>query len=91
MQREDMLSINVPRLTPLLDRLPDDQATRFPNLELIETQTETVYFDARREGHFWWASPLQTYLELMSGDKRDQETAEQIKSRILNPLLSARQ
>jgi hypothetical protein len=40
------------------------------------TEDETVYFDARQEKDFWWASPVQVYLELMAGDKRDQETAD---------------
>jgi hypothetical protein len=59
------------------------QTDRFPNLELLETEDETVYFDARQKGDVWWASPVQVYLELMAGDKRDQETAEQVKSCIL--------
>ncbi|MBW1691239.1 MAG: hypothetical protein JRI71_10070 [Deltaproteobacteria bacterium] len=70
----------------LLERLPGNQTDRFPNLELVETGDETVYFDARQEGGFWWASPVQVYLELMAGDKRDQETAEQVKSYIMSNL-----
>ena len=54
------------------------------NIELIETEDETVYFDPRQRGDFVWASPVQTYLELMAGDKRDQETAEQVKSYIMS-------
>jgi hypothetical protein len=30
-----------------------------------------------------WASPIQVYLELMTGDKRDRETAGQVKEVIL--------
>jgi len=86
MQRGDLLSIYCPRLETLLERLPGSQTDRFPNLELIETEDETVYFDSRQEGGFWWASPVQVYLELMAGDKRDQETAEQVKSYILKNL-----
>lgn len=41
---------------------------------------------ARKEESFWWASPVQVYLELMGGDKRDQETAEQLKTSILNDV-----
>ena len=70
----------------LLERLPGSQSDRFPNLELLETEDETVYFDARQEEYFWWASPVQVYLELMAGDKRDQETAEQLKPLILNDV-----
>jgi hypothetical protein len=86
MQRGDLFSIYCPRLEALLERLSGSQTDRFPNLELIETEDETVYFDARQEGGFWWASPVQVYLELMAGDKRDQETAEQVKSYILKNL-----
>lgn len=86
MQRGDLLSVYCPRLETLLDRLPGSQSDRFPNLELIETEDETVYFDGGKEGDFWWASPVQVYLELMAGDKRDRETAEQVKSFILTNL-----
>jgi hypothetical protein len=86
MQRGDLLSIYCPRLEMLLDRLPGSQSDRFPNIELVETEDETIYFDARQEGDFWWASPVQVYLELMAGDKRDRETAEQVKSFLLRNL-----
>ena len=43
----------------------------------------TVHFDARQGDEFWWASAVQAYLELMSGDKRDKDTAEQVRSMIL--------
>ncbi|MFH1760817.1 MAG: hypothetical protein ABIA63_06920 [bacterium] len=52
----------------------------------METEDETVFFDARNENGFWWASPVQVYLELMAGDKRDKEAAEQVKSLILKNL-----
>ncbi|MBU1671597.1 MAG: helix-turn-helix domain-containing protein [Actinobacteria bacterium] len=91
MQRGDLLSFYCPRLEKLLERLPGNQTDRFPNLELVETEDETVYFDARQEGDFWWASPVQVYLELMAGDKRDRETAEQMKSYILNYLQMVQQ
>jgi hypothetical protein len=86
MQRGDLLSIYCPRLDMILERLSGSQSDRFPNLELIETEDETVYFDGRQEGNFWWASPVQVYLELMVGDKREQETAEQVKSYIMNTV-----
>ena len=86
MQRGDLLSVYCPRLDILIERLSGSQSDRFPNLELIETEDETVYFDGWEEKNFWWASPVQVYLELMAGDKRDQETAEQVKSYIMNNL-----
>ena len=84
MQRGDLLSVYCPKVEVLLERLPGSQSDRFPNLELLAIEDETVYFDARQEGNFWWASPVQVYLELMAGDKRDQETAEQIKTLIFD-------
>lgn len=84
MQRGDLLTVYCPKVEMLLNRLPGSQSDRFPNLELLETDEETVYFDARQEDGFWWTSPLQVYMELMAGDKRDQETAEQLKDLILN-------
>jgi hypothetical protein len=84
MQRGDLLSVYCPRLDILLERFSGSQSDRFPNLELVETEDETVFFDGRQEENFWWASPVQVYLELMAGDKRDQETAEQVKAYIIN-------
>jgi hypothetical protein len=86
MQRGDVLSVYCPFLEMLLERLPGSRSDRFPNLELVETEDETVYFDGRKEGNSWWASSVQVYLELMAGDKRDRETAEQVKSLILMNL-----
>jgi hypothetical protein len=59
---------------------------RFANVELIETDDPTAYFDARRRGELPFASPIQTYLELASGEKREQETAEQVRGLILDEL-----
>jgi hypothetical protein len=86
MQRGALLSVYCPRLDMLLERLSGNPSDRFPNLELMETETETVYFDGRQVGNFWWTSPVQVYLELMAGDKRDQETAEQVKLYIMNSI-----
>ena len=86
MQRGDLLSVYCPKVEELLERLPGSQSDRFPNLEVLETEDEPIYFDARKEESIWWASPVQVYLELMAGDKRDQETAEQLKTSILNDV-----
>lgn len=61
-------------------------AERFVDLDLCETDAVWVYFDARREGSIKYASPVQTYLELASGDKRDKQAAEQVRERILKEL-----
>ena len=86
MQRGDVLSLYCPRIERIAEMLPGSQSDRFPNLELIETEDETVFFDAREQQNFRWASPIQVYLELMAGDKRDRETAGQLKSFILKNL-----
>jgi hypothetical protein len=59
---------------------------RFPNLAFSETADDTVYFD-RRPG--LTAPPVQAYLELLDGDKRSRETAEQLRRAILEPLSAA--
>lgn len=88
MQRGDLLSIYCPGLDQLIEQLPESESDQFPNLELIETEDERVYFDVREVGGFRWSSPIQVYLELMSGDKRDKETADQVKSLILASIES---
>ncbi len=55
-----------------------EETARFPNVHVVETDEDIVYFDVRRRRGVPWASPVQTYLELMSGDKRDRETAAQL-------------
>jgi hypothetical protein len=86
MQRDDVTSVYCPQITSFLARLTGSQTDRFPNLELIETSEEPVYFDSLKKLGIYWASPVQSFLELMTGDKRDRETAEQIKLYILNSL-----
>lgn len=54
------------------------ETSRFPDIELIETDDPTVYFDRRREDGFYWSSPLQTYLELANEGKREQEAAKEM-------------
>jgi hypothetical protein len=60
-----------------------EETERFANVTFTATKDDTVYFD-RRPGLV--ASPVQTYLELATGDKRSQETAEQVRRAILGPL-----
>jgi len=85
MQRGDLLSIYCPKPEVLLARLPASESDRFPNLEVVASADETVYFDSRQDDQtgFRWASPLQTYLEMMRGDKRDQETASQVRAALI--------
>jgi hypothetical protein len=59
------------------------ETERFANVKLLETQDEFVYFDRRSN---LLASPVQTYLELATGEKREKETAEQVQRFILGQL-----
>lgn len=87
MQRGELVSIYCPSLDELREELFEFEDDRFPNIELLETTDETVYFDGRQEEMLlFWASPVQVFLELMAGDKRDRETAEQVKLYILNSI-----
>jgi hypothetical protein len=85
MAREPIQSFYCSNLEMLLQRLgPDlEETDRFPNVEILETDEDFVYFDRRDN---LAASPVQTYLELMQGDKRERETAEQLRKAILHPL-----
>jgi hypothetical protein len=69
----------------ILKRLGDSirETDRFPNVQFLDTDDPTVYFDIR-DGIV--ASPLQAFLELNAGDKRERETAEQIRRRLLQDV-----
>jgi hypothetical protein len=88
MQRGDMLSVYCPRPEELLSRLSASESDRFPNLEIIRSEDETDYFDSRLDAQtgFRWASPIQAYLEMMRGDKRDQETAAQVRAELIRQI-----
>jgi hypothetical protein len=70
MQRGPMLSVYCPFVSFLLEELEGERTDRFPNLEVIQAEEQFVYFDSREKAGFRWASPVQTYLELASGDKK---------------------
>ena len=85
MAREDTRSFYCTSMDSILRHLGPAirESNSFPDIELLETEDETVYFDVRQEEELPWASPIQSYLELVAGDKRDQETATAIRERIL--------
>jgi hypothetical protein len=58
----------------------------FPNLELLQTDDERVYFDSHDEDGRLLSSPLQTWLELVTGDKRSQEVANDLRVRLLREV-----
>jgi hypothetical protein len=89
MAREPMQSFYCTGIEGLIQSLGSDlRATdRFANVTLLETRENFVYFD-RRPGLI--ASPIQSYLELLAGDKREKETADQLRRVILGPLEDSR-
>jgi hypothetical protein len=85
-----------PVVVAYCDRSPDDiiaamsikaeRTDRFANLDLRQTDNTAVFFDAASEKVVTYASPVQSYLELMAGDKRQQETAQQVRDFILRRI-----
>lgn len=66
----------------VLSSLGGARETRsFPNLRLVETDEQRLYFDAR--GNLT-ASPVQTWLEMASGDKRSREASEPLRRTLLH-------
>jgi hypothetical protein len=90
MAREPVQSFYCSDLDSIVRSLGDDirETERFANVTFLETRDDFVYFD-RRPGLV--ASPIQTYLELLAGDKRERETADQVRRVILGPLAQAGQ
>jgi len=56
-----------------------EETHRFSNVSVIETADELVYFDARPSNGYRWISPVQLYLQLVNGGKREQEIATQLR------------
>ena len=86
MATSEILSVYCTSIERLLACLPTKANSFFPTLKLMETREESVYFDTRVQDGFPWASPLQTYLEMMSGEKRERETAAQVRAFLLRAL-----
>ena len=66
-----------------INRLQFRTSKAFANIELYENKKNTVYFDARQDGDKSWASPIQTWLELMDQGPREQEAAVEIEQMLL--------
>lgn len=81
---EEIISVYTSSIGELLRGVNFRETARFPNISLLETRDQTVYFDRREADGFYWISPLETYLELATGGKREQEAARQVRSDLLN-------
>lgn len=67
----------------LLDGVDFTETSRFPDLTLLETIDPTVYFDRRKDKEFDLLSPLQTFLQLATEGKREQEAANSMIKKLL--------
>jgi hypothetical protein len=76
------LAVYTPSIETLLRGVAFTEDSRFPEVELIETDDQTIYFDRRRTADFYWISPLETYLILRGAGKREREGAEQMREAI---------
>jgi hypothetical protein len=79
----EMTSLYVSSTAPFLKEFNFEETSRFPNVEFLETDDPAVYFDRRETGRLPFISPLQAYLELSKGGKREQEAAEPLRADIL--------
>jgi hypothetical protein len=62
------------------------ETERFPDFEITQVEESFPFFDQRTIEGFQMASPIQCYLELAKGDKRQQEVSEQVKELILREV-----
>jgi hypothetical protein len=69
----------------ILSVLPFEETGRFPNLRLTQTADPIPYFDLRPDSERYpWASPVQTYLEMVTGEPRMKQSAATVREAILN-------
>ena len=74
---------DLPRATSLLGGTPES-VSNFADIELLERADPGAFFQSTiDETGTKWASRLQTWLELQSGDARQREAAEDVKRQIL--------
>jgi hypothetical protein len=66
-----------------------EPSRRFANLTIRATNEPGVFFDLREENRFKWCPPLEVYLHLMQGGKRELEAATQLREEILREAMAA--
>jgi hypothetical protein len=82
MAQEPMQSFYCTDIDKIVTNMDGDiqETDHFANVTFQETRDDFVYFD-RRAGLV--SSPIQAYLELVKGDNREKETADQVRRVIL--------
>ncbi len=77
------LKIYTESIDELLKGVDFAETSRFPDITLLETDDPTVYFDRRKEQESYFLSPLETFLQLSTEGKREQEAASLIIDKLL--------
>ncbi len=80
---DPVLRIYTTSIEQLVGEIAIDEQSRFPDVELIETDDPAVYFEREEQGRTYCTSRLQVYLELASGGKREQQAAHPIQADLL--------
>jgi hypothetical protein len=84
LQTMSLTRVYVESIESIIADLQLDVRSGFPSFEFLEVHDPGVYY-GRRPGQLYDAtSPLQVYLELMAGGKRDQEAARELRSDLLS-------
>lgn len=78
----DFFSVYVSSADEFLRSSDFEETNRFPNIEIIETKDPLAYFDSREFDSISYISPLQAYLELSTGGKREKESAEILREEL---------
>ncbi len=87
MGREEMVTLYCESLLRAVEAVGEVTETeRFPDIELKETTDQTLYFDLRSDKGVPYASPIQSFLELANGDKREKDASRQVLRYILDEL-----
>lgn len=89
MAREPVLSVYTsmsPRELLTESNTDVKETDLFANLEILQTTDARVFFDPRVEDGLPIACPVQAYLELANGDKRQKDVAQQVRRGILDSL-----
>lgn len=77
----ERLSLYVDELEEIGRTLEIKEGRTFSNIELKEAEKNLSFFDTREDGFARWASPIQTWLELVQAGPREAEAAQSMPSR----------
>lgn len=85
----EVMTLYVDSIDDVVAIFPIEETDRFPNIELRDTQDPRLFFDTRTVDGVTWLSPVQRYLELATGGKREKELAGVLRERILATVRNA--